>query len=86
MQKLNLPTHPKFWTVFFNGHGIVPAKSCFGFIANASLTLTMLNNFATLKPKEFLSDFCKAAGLVVNFKLDGDVWIDFIGDYFDGTT
>jgi len=41
------------------------------------------DNFIKLKPSEFLSDFSKLLGLVVNAKLDGSVHVDSMETYFN---
>ena len=41
------------------------------------------NDFVNLKPKDFLSDYCLALGLMMNFKLDGSVYIDYMTSIFN---
>lgn len=45
--------------------------------------ITKLENFAILKPKDFISDFCKATGSIMNFKRNGDVEFKYINTYFN---
>jgi len=55
----------------------VDFASAFGFDfgLTSSAHLDSLAAFATIKPKEFISDLCLAFGLMLNFKLDGRVEI-----------
>jgi len=45
--------------------------------------LARAKSFATIKPTEFMSELCKAAGLIFNFKNDGRAEILSISEYFN---
>jgi hypothetical protein len=45
--------------------------------------LTRAKSFATIKPTDFMSELCKVAGLIFNFKNDGRAEILSISEYFN---
>jgi len=45
--------------------------------------LARTKSFATIKPTDFMSELCKAAGLIFNFKNDGRAEILSISEYFN---
>lgn len=67
----------------FNNNITIPTSTNFKTALTSSNHLDSLASFATIKPKEFLSDFCAMAGAILNFELDGSVVIKQISDYFN---
>lgn len=70
-------------SAIFNDNVSMPAVPVLDSGLTSSNHLDSLADFATIKPKEFLADFCAMVGLILNFDLDGSVKIDLISDYFD---
>ncbi len=68
----------------FNGNISIPySEPIFSFGLTSANQIMKLNDFANIKPREFLSDICTAGGLILNFKIDGSVEIASINSYFN---
>lgn len=49
----------------------------------SALSILKKQDYVSLIPKDFMTDFCLATGTIVNFKKDGTVKIDKISTYFN---
>lgn len=67
----------------FNNNISIPQDTVFETALTSSSHLDSLATFATIKPKEFLADFCLMVGAVLNFKSDGSVEIKQMPYYFN---
>jgi hypothetical protein len=59
------------------------ASSLSGVKITSARSLMGVDNSLTIKPSEFLRDFCIANGVMINFALGGGVFLNLIGTYFD---
>lgn len=67
----------------FNERITIPSTPIFSYGLTSANQISKLSDFENIKPKEFLSDLCLMAGLMLNFKIDGTVEIGSITDMFN---
>ena len=67
----------------FDSHVDFDSTPMFEIALTSGNELARAKSFATIKPTDFMSELCKVAGLIFNFKTDGRAEILSISEYFN---
>lgn len=78
---LNYTTSENLLNSIFDNNATIEAELKTIGVASSEVIINS-SSYISLKPKDFLSDFCIATGSMINFKLDGSVDIKKISTYF----